>query len=252
MRQRAVWMRRVTAFSWTEVHAGRSVLIMETDSYENGNWVEPRKRLDGSPFMLEKTIDASHYKPMRDVTRRRYGMLFVLRPIDTWDMFERMARAKHSEWRDDAPGPYLTRSQEEALRRRGEFVFPPMYTPGQAAGLWEWSGCQDLKKWGLPHWIQVVLGSRWWSDRMGVGNILILPPREGVPARVASRWQNSKAAVGSTFSLKSGSVTPCGVALELLRERNKKDPPVNTLRFRAFAHRFWGEERARVLTEGIF
>ena len=252
MRQRAVWLRTVRAYSWTEVHAGRDVVLMETDSYENGIWVEPQKRLHGSPFMREKATELSRYRPLREVNRHRYGMLFVMRPIETWDMFERMARAKHSEWRDDAPGPYLTPSQEEALRRRGEYLFPPVYAPGQAAELWKWPSSLHLKKWGLPHWIQVVLGSRWWSDRMGVGNTLILPPRESLPARVAQCWDRHAEGTKCTFSLKSGSVTPCGVALELLRERNKKDSPVNTLRFRAFAHRFWGEERARVLTEGIF
>jgi len=251
MRQRAVWLRRVRAYSWTEVHGGKRIVQDKLEFYDEGDWVEPYKRLHGSPFILEETREGTLYRPLREVRRERYAMLFVLRRIDTWDMFERMARAKHSEWRDDVHGPYLTPSQEEGLRRRGEWLFPPVYSAGQAAGMWEWSSSCDLKKWGLPHWIQVVLGSRWWSDRMGAGSILILPPKDGFPEKYGTWWERYKERAGTTFTLQSGAHTPCGVALELLRERDKKDSPVSILRFRAFAHRFWGEERARMLTEGI-
>lgn len=249
MRQRSVWIRRVQAYRWTEIHTGTVESSVQRDYDE---WDEPLKRFHGSPFMRESTQDTLRNNVTREVNRDLYGFYFILRPLGTWDMFERMARAEHCEWRDDECGPYLTSAAEKALLQRGSEIFSPWYEKGHPLS-WEWRAGLDLKKHGMPRWIQSVVASRWWSDRMGVGNLLVLPPKNGLPSfgvRSPSKGFIEKAKW--SFTLEGGRETPVGVALELLRERDKKDSPVSTRRFLAFAERFWGEERAKELTRGTF
>lgn len=267
MRTRGVWTKRVLVHHWVENHLAITAcrkpnFFNYDDDYGYSGWEEPRRRLHGDPRLMSPKRAGERYV-LKGQSRELYGWLFMMSPMGIWDMFERMARQRHPEWRDEALGPYLRASQEAKLISRGLEVLPRWYGEGReyVNSPWMWRRASHDRGYGVVHFVRLVLSSRWWSDRMGVGAMLLTPNRNIVGIKCHSTAKESwKCKTNASdrlewckwkICLHHGNTNPVGVALEMLREPQKENSPVSALRFKAFAHRFWGHQLTCKLTEGI-
>lgn len=177
---------------------------------------------------------------MQAVRRMRYiwGWHFHFKSMGDIDLFDRLGARKHREWMEK--GVTLTPREESLLCRWGDEVF----------GKWcdeEVWGCGAMRKRVKAKgrcptpamvWVTTVVGSKWWTDRMGVSDFTLRPKIIHVPPG-AKRFVRVKDDECDKIVPPWG-MNAVGFALELLRD--KKDSPIPVKRFEAFARRFWGAE----------
>jgi hypothetical protein len=205
-----------------------------------------------SPNVRDKWGMRSSEYGMQALRRMRYiwGWHFHFRSMGDIDLFDRLGARKHREWMKK--GVTLSSRGESELCRWGEEVF----------GKWsdeEVWGCGAMRKRVKARsrcptpamaWVARVVGSKWWTDRMGLVHFTLRPKIIHVP-HGAKRFFRKEEDECDKF-IPPWGMNEVGFALELLRE--KKDSPIPVERFEAFARRFWGEklagegmERVRVL-----
>ena len=171
-----------------------------------------------------------------------WGWRFHFYPMGVLDMFDRLGARQHREWMEG--GVCLSKRGEDAVRSWGRESF----------GVWSdsetWSaGSMRGRKGGSRcpppaiQWVTRVVGSKWWTDRVGVEDFL-LRPVHFLPPNGAKGFRVS-AEEGCEKWVSCGGSTEGSLSLDLLRR--KKDSPIILAQLDAFARRFWGEK----LREGV-
>lgn len=270
MRTRAVWADQFVLYGWQESHSAIVPLKVRVSDGDEPEWIEPKRRFHGEPRYWMPSGSVEPRRVHRTVSRRLYGWRFRMESMDTWDMFDRMSRSQHCEWRDGVLGPYLSESDEQWLLSKGD-VLLQRWTDGdgrRTVSPWRRERGTRNRGWGPIAFIREVMSSRWWSDRMGVGHLLLVPSEEFLPSRPSVC--RSTVSLHGTFksvltrewcrdyrwriSLSRKLTSPMGIALELLREGAsteggvmRRGKFVNRDRLAAFAVRFWGEKLSREL-----
>ncbi len=214
-----------------------------------------------------RPFDGSYWEDIHPLHRDRWGMPtetrgrhlrwqgeavwgWMLSPqhMGVIDLFDRLGARKHREWLEG--GPVLSKRAETWLCAWG----------AEAFGSWDWGSLwtrgqrqneTKIRRFPPPgiRWALGVMGSKWWSDRMGLEDRFLRPAQFFIHER-AKRVRHC--GPDRDFRLRRVGLhggNQVGFALELLRE--KEDSPITVKRFETFAARFWGEEHRKEAMGGI-